>query len=40
MIDIHGHLIPGVDDGSQSLEESLSLLKQAERDGIKEPFMR
>ncbi|MBS5002451.1 tyrosine-protein phosphatase [Holdemania filiformis] len=36
MIDIHGHLIPGVDDGSQSLEESLSLLKQAERDGITE----
>ena len=36
MIDIHSHLIPGVDDGSQSLEESLSLLKQAERDGITE----
>ncbi|WP_279122500.1 tyrosine-protein phosphatase [Holdemania filiformis] len=36
MIDIHNHLIPGVDDGSQSLEESLSLLKQAERDGITE----
>ena len=36
MIDIHSHLIPGVDDGSQSIEESLSLLKQAERDGITE----
>ena len=36
MIDIHNHLIPGVDDGSQSLEESLSLLKQAEQDGITE----
>lgn len=36
MIDIHSHLIPGVDDGSQSLEESLSLLKQAEQDGITE----
>ena len=36
MIDIHSHLIPGVDDGSQSLEESLSLLKQAEQDGIME----
>ena len=36
MIDIHSHLIPGVDDGSQSLEESLSLLKQAERDSITE----
>ena len=36
MIDIHSHLIPKVDDGSQSLEESLSLLKQAEQDGITE----
>ena len=36
MIDIHSHLIPEVDDGSQSLEESLSLLKQAEQDGITE----
>ena len=36
MIDIHSHLIPGVDDGSQSLEESLSLLNQAEQDGITE----
>lgn len=36
MIDIHSHLIPAVDDGSQSLEESLSLLKHAEQDSITE----
>ena len=36
MIDIHSHLVPGVDDGSQGLEESLALLKQAEEDGITE----
>ena len=36
MIDIHSHLVPGVDDGSQSIEESLGLLKQAETEGITE----
>lgn len=36
MIDIHSHLVPGVDDGSQSIEESLALLKQAKEDGITE----
>ena len=36
MIDIHSHLVPGADDGSQSIEESLVLLKQAEEDGITE----
>ena len=36
MIDIHSHLVPRVDDGSQNLEESLTLLKQAEEDGITE----
>jgi len=26
--DLHSHLIPGIDDGSKSLEESLAMLKQ------------
>jgi len=26
-VDLHSHLIPGIDDGSQSMEESLNLLK-------------
>ena len=29
-IDLHSHLIPGIDDGSQSMEESLSLLQGME----------
>jgi len=29
-VDIHSHLIPGIDDGSQSMEESLSLLRGLE----------
>ena len=29
-VDLHSHLIPGIDDGSQSMEESLSLLRGME----------
>ena len=29
-VDLHSHFIPGIDDGSQSMEESLSLLKAME----------
>lgn len=29
-VDLHSHLIPGIDDGSQSMEESLTLLKGME----------
>jgi protein-tyrosine phosphatase len=32
MVDIHCHIIPGIDDGAQSLDESLSLIRM-ERDG-------
>ena len=35
MIDIHCHLIPGIDDGAKNLDDSLSLLKLAESDGIR-----
>ena len=34
MIDIHNHIIFGVDDGCKTIEESLALLKNAESDGI------
>jgi tyrosine-protein phosphatase YwqE len=34
-IDIHSHLIPGIDDGSQSMEESLTLLRALEEIGYK-----
>jgi tyrosine-protein phosphatase YwqE len=32
-VDIHSHLIPAIDDGSQSMEESLHLLKGLEAQG-------
>lgn len=34
MIDIHSHLIPNVDDGSKSIEETVKLLKEAKNAGF------
>lgn len=34
MIDIHSHIINGIDDGSKTIEESISLLKQMKKLGI------
>lgn len=34
MIDIHSHILPGVDDGSCDLEHSISMAKQAVVQGI------
>jgi len=34
MIDFHNHILPNVDDGSKSLEMSLDMLREAERQGI------
>ena len=34
MIDIHSHILFGVDDGAKNIEESITLLRQAEKLGI------
>jgi protein-tyrosine phosphatase len=34
MIDLHCHILPGLDDGPQNMEESLLLAKEAVRHGI------
>lgn len=34
MIDIHSHILPGLDDGSPSLDESLEMARLATADGI------
>lgn len=34
LIDIHSHILPGLDDGSGSMEETLEMLFQAEKEGI------
>ena len=35
MIDIHTHILPGMDDGSSSLEESLSMARESTRQGVR-----
>ena len=35
-IDIHSHILYGIDDGSKSLEESIEIIKQAIKVGFKE----
>ncbi len=33
MIDLHSHLLPGIDDGAQTLEDALTMARQAVADG-------
>lgn len=35
MIDIHSHVLPGIDDGAKTIEKTLEMLKIAEKNGIK-----
>lgn len=34
MLDMHAHILPGVDDGPETVAESLALLEKAESEGI------
>ena len=34
MIDFHSHIRPGMDDGSQTVEESLTLLEMLRAQGV------
>lgn len=38
-IDIHSHIMPGVDDGSQDMDESISMLKMAEKENIRKVIL-
>ena len=33
--DLHSHVLPGIDDGSSGLEESLAMLRQSAAQGIR-----
>lgn len=34
MIDIHSHILPGIDDGARNVEESMDLIRQAYSNGV------
>ncbi|KPL59285.1 tyrosine-protein phosphatase [Rossellomorea vietnamensis] len=34
MIDIHSHILPGIDDGAKTIEDSIDMAKQAVSEGI------
>lgn len=38
-IDIHSHVLPGVDDGSRSMEQSLEILEKAAQNGIRKVIL-
>ncbi|MEH6908138.1 tyrosine-protein phosphatase [Neobacillus drentensis] len=35
MIDIHCHILPGIDDGAKSVEDSLTMAREASKEGIR-----
>lgn len=35
VIDFHSHILPGIDDGSRSVEESIAMLEEEARQGIR-----
>lgn len=35
MIDIHSHMLPGVDDGARSMDDALAMAEMAARSGVK-----
>jgi len=39
MIDIHSHILPAVDDGAQTIDDALALLKLAQDDGVTTQYL-
>lgn len=34
MVDLHCHILPGIDDGARAVEDSINLLKEEQRQGV------
>ena len=35
MVDLHAHILPGIDDGAENLQESIQMCRMAYQDGIR-----
>ena len=35
MVDVHAHILPGVDDGSRDMEETLAMLQKVYENGVR-----
>ena len=38
MIDTHSHILPGVDDGARTLQQSIEMIKMAHKNGVQSMF--
>ena len=38
IVDLHMHVVPSVDDGSRNMEESLEMIRLAEKQGVTDIF--
>ncbi len=34
MIDLHCHILPGLDDGARGIDDSIAMARQGEQDGV------
>ena len=39
MMDFHTHILPGIDDGSSSIEESVEMIKMLKVQGVREVLL-
>ena len=36
LVDVHSHILPGIDDGSKNMEETIKMLRMAQKEKIEE----
>lgn len=39
IVDLHMHIVPGIDDGSRNIEESIEMLRLSKSQGVTDYFV-